>query len=230
MLPKHPEEQSDDPSRRRWLALVDLAAVVALVAADFYGVVPFSSTPFLLILGWVSLRLRGQRWRDVGLAAPRSWRQSLLIGTAAGIVLELFSTLVTVPLLSRLAGTPPDLSDFRPLVGDLRLVLISLVPMWLLAAFGEELGYRGYLLSRLADLGGGTRPAWMVSLAVASALFGWGHGGQGVTGMVQEGFAGLVLGLLYLVAGRNLVLPIVAHGMSNTLAFLLIYLDHYPGV
>jgi membrane protease YdiL (CAAX protease family) len=69
-----------------------------------------------------------------------------------------------------------------------------------------------------------------VSLIVASTLFGWGHGGQGVTGMVQEGFAGLVLGLLYLGTGRNLAVPIVAHGMSNTLAFFLIYLDRYPGV
>jgi membrane protease YdiL (CAAX protease family) len=40
----------------------------------------------------------------------------------------------------------------------------------------------------------------------------------------------VALGLFYLACGRNLAIPIVAHGISNTVAFLLIYLDRYPGV
>jgi hypothetical protein len=27
---------------------------------------------------------------------------------------------------------------------------------------------------------------WIVSLVVTSALFGWGHGNQGITGIAQE--------------------------------------------
>jgi hypothetical protein len=148
----------------------------------------------------------------------------------AGIVMELFATFVSVPFLSRLAEKPPDLSDFRPLVGNLGLLLVALVPMWLLAAFGEELAFRGYLMSRLAGIGRNTRGAWLVSLLLVSVYFGWGHESQGLTGMLQEGFAGLLLGLLYLGCGRNLSVPIVAHGVSNTLAFLLIFFDRYPGV
>lgn len=170
-----------------WLAAVEVALIVALMAGDFYGVVPFSSTPFLLALAWLSLRLRGLRWRDVGFTRPGSWPRALAFGTAAGVALELFATFVTVPLLSRLAGQPPDLSDFRPLVGNLKLVLLLLVPAWLLAGFGEELGFRGYVMNRIADLGRRGRGAWAVSLLLSSALFGWGHGGQGITGMLQEG-------------------------------------------
>jgi membrane protease YdiL (CAAX protease family) len=200
------------------------------MAADFYGVVPYTSTPFLLALGWVSLRLRGLRWPHVGLSRPPSWGRALLVGAVAGLAMELFATYVTVPLLSRLAGRPPELSDFRPLVGNVGLLLVAVVANWVLAAFGEELGYRGYVMNRVADLGGGTRAAWALSLGATSALFGWGHGGQGVTGMVQEGLAGCLLGLLYLASRRNLVVPIVAHGVSNTLAFVLIFFDRYPGV
>lgn len=47
---------------------------------------------------------------------------------------------------------------------------------------------------------------------------------------VIPGFAGLLLGLLYLGCGRNLTVRIVAHGVSNTLAFLPIFFDRYPGV
>ena len=217
--------------RGRWWALADVGAVVALMAADFYGVVPYTSTPFLVAFGWLSLRWRGRRWRDVGLARPASgWWRAVGLGAAAGVAMELLATFVTVPVLSHLAGRPPDLSDFRPLVGNLGLVALAVAANWVLAALGEEMGFRGFLMNRIADLGGGTRVAWALSLVAASALFGWGHGGQGLTGMVQEGLAGLLLGVLYLASGRNLVVPIVAHGVSNTLAFVLIFFDRYPGV
>ena len=213
-----------------WVAWAEAALIVALTAGDYFGVVPVTSVPFFLALGWLSLRLRGMRWRDVGFVRPPDWPRALAIGTVAGLAMELFSTFVTVPLLSRLTGAPPDLSDFRSTVGNLRLLLLWLALNWTLAAFGEELSFRGYVMNRLADLGRGTRGAWIMSLFVASALFGWGHGGQGLTGMLQESFAGLLLGALYLWSGRNLTVPIVAHGVSNTLAFILIYFDRYPGV
>lgn len=210
--------------------LVELGLIIALTAGDYYGVVPITSTPFFVLLGWISLRLRGRRWRDVGLAAPPSWARAILLGTLAGVAMELFSTFVTVPLLSRLLRAPPDLSDFRSMVGSLRILLLGLAMNWTLAAFGEELAFRGYVMSHVADLGSRTRPAWAASLLLTSVLFGWGHGGQGLTGMIQEGFAGLLLGLLYLACGRNLAVPIVGHGMANTVAFVLIYFDRYPGV
>ena len=214
----------------RWAAAAEIAIIVALVAGDYYGVVPVTSTPFFLLLGWFSLRLRGLRWRDVGFVRPPHWPRALAVGTLAGIAMELFSRFVTVPLLSQLTGAPPDLSEFRSTVGNVQLLLFWLVLNWTLAAFGEELSFRGYVMNRLADLGRAGRGAWLMSLVVASALFGWGHGGQGLTGMLQEGFAGFLLGILYLWCGRNLTVPIVAHGVSNSLAFVLIFFDRYPGV
>jgi uncharacterized protein len=218
------------PRGSTWLTAGEAGFLVALTVADLYAMVPLSRTPFLLVLGWISLHLRGLGWRDVGFARPRDWPQALLLGTLFGLALELFSTFVTVPLLSQAAGRPPDLSDFRPLVGNLALLLKLLVPMWLLAAFGEELAFRGYLMSRVAGLLQDTRGAWLTSLVLVSVFFGYGHDTQGLTGILQESFAGLMLGLLYLGCGRNLTVPIVAHGVSNTLAFVLIYLDRYPGV
>lgn len=221
--------ESTGRESRGWL-LAEVALIVALVAGDYHGFVPVTSTPFFLALGWISLRLRGLRWRDVGFTRPRNWMQALGIGVLAGLAMELFSIFVTVPFFSHLTGKPPDLSEFQSTVGNLRHLLLWVALSWVLAAFGEELAFRGYVMNRLADLGQGTRAAWMTSLVVASALFGWAHGGQGLTGMLQEGLAGFWLGLLYLGCGRNLIVPIVAHGVANTLAFVLIFFDRYPGV
>jgi len=101
---------------------------------------------------------------------------------------------------------------------------------WVIAAFGEEICFRGFLMQRLARVFGGSNGAWIASLVASSVLFGWGHTEQGVSGWIQEGLSGLLLGVLFLVNRRCLAVPIIAHGVSNTLAFVLIYLGRYPGM
>ena len=209
--------------------MLELAVVATLTLG--HDRVPLSATPFFVALGWISLRLRGLRWRDVGLVRPRDWLLTLLVGGLAGIGFELFSVFVSQPTLASFAGQPPDLSDFRPLVGNPLLLLVALLASWLLAAFGEEMAFRGYLLNRLAGIGRGTRGAWGLSLLAVTVIFGACHYEvQGITGALQAGIDGLLLGLLYLGCRRDLALPIVAHGISNTLAFVMIYLGRYPGL
>ncbi len=61
-------------------------------------------------------------------------------------------------------------------------------------------------------------------------LFGFGHSYQGITGQVENIIDGLLLGLLYLACGRNLWAPIIAHGITDTIDIMLMYLGKYPGM
>ena len=214
----------------RLIAVGELAALIALTVADARGLVPLSRTPFLLLLCWASLRLRRLPWRAIGFARPERMRGAVLVGIAAGVALELFAVTVTTPLIASVTGTPPDLSDFSGIVGNWQLLMLLLLLSWMLAAFGEEIAFRGYLMNRVADWLRRTRLAWFVSLVVVSVFFGIGHGTQGLTGVVQESLSGFLLGVLFLASGKNLVVPIVAHGISNTLALVLIYFGRYPGL
>lgn len=226
-----PQPSAEQPaSRGSWLLLLELVAIGGLALADAAGVVPLSRTPFLLLICWVSLRYRRQRWRDIGLALPPRAARAVATGVAAGLALEVLAIVVTTPLIASITGRLPDHSDLQELVGNLPLLVLLIVVSWILAAFGEEIAFRGYLMTRLAEAFGGTSAAWIASLLVASLYFGIGHATQGVTGIVQESFSGLLLGVLFLVTGRNLTVPIVAHGVSNTLALVLIYLNRYPGL
>jgi membrane protease YdiL (CAAX protease family) len=201
---------------------IDLAAVAAVFVADRFHLVPLSKTPFLLLIGWASLRLRGLRWRDVGLRAPPSWPRAIAVGVVAGIAMEALDLFVTKRVEAHLLGAPPDLSDFLPIVGNAKYFALGLVGAWTLAAFGEELVWRGWLLNRV-------KPE-LVSLIVVSALFGLAHANQGIPGVVQESFSGLLLALLYLASGRNLFVPIVAHGVTDSIDMLLIFTGTYPGL
>jgi CAAX protease family protein len=213
-----------------WLALAEFLFIALLFYADYRKLIPVSKTPELLLLGWVSLRLRGLGWRAVGLTRYRTWPVTIAVGIGLGAALEAFQLLVTQPLLARWLGRQPDLDFFRMLTGNLKVTLLFIALSWTLAAFGEELFWRGYLMNRVADLGRRMRGAWAVSLVIVSSVFGLAHGYQGLTGWIEEGLAGFFLGLMYLRTGRNLSVPIVAHGVSDTIDMVLMFFGKMPGM
>lgn len=225
-----PEKTVANWRQSKWLAVAELIVVVLIFVADFKHLIHFSKTPYLLLFGWLSIRVRGLRWRDVGLRRFRNWKTTIALGIVAGILLESFELFVSQPLLVKYLHKQPDLDVFRDLHGNLQITLIYVALAWTLAAFGEEMVYRGYLTNRVADLFNRTRSAWIISLLAVHVGFGLAHAYQGITGIIDEGLSGLLLGLIYLRTGRNLSVPIIAHGLCDTIDFVLIFLGTYPGM
>jgi len=214
----------------KWLAVAELLVVVLIFVADQRGLIYFSKTLYLLVFAWLSLRVRKLRWRDLGLTRYKSWAATLGLGLAAGLSLEAFQLFVSQPLLVRWLHKQPDLDLFRSVHGNLKLMLIYVALVWPVAAFGEEMVYRGYLMNRVADLFNRTRAAWIASLVAVHVGFGLAHGYQGITGILDEALMGVLLAVIYLATGRNLAVPIVAHGVQDTIDFVLIYFGIYPGM
>jgi uncharacterized protein len=217
-------------SRQAGLALLEFLLLAAIYLADSKHYIVPSKTPYLLVIAWISLRLRQLGWRDVGFRLFRNWRTTLVIGVAAGFAIELLELLCTQPLLVRITGQMPDLSAFDRVAGNVRWLMLSLALTWTLFAFGEELVFRGYLMDRIAGLLGRSRRGWSVALLTASLFFGLSHFRQGITGVTENFLDGVILGALYLRLGRNLAVPIVAHGVTDTIDLVLLFLHRYPGV
>ena len=228
-IPTQPEVRSDWYQSKS-LAVFEIILVTLIFFADFRHLIPVSKTPFLLVLGWISLRLRKVGWRGVGLSLYQNWKTTIALGIAAGVALEAFELYVSQPFLVHVLGKQPDLDAFRILHGNIKWTLIALVGTWTLAAFGEEMVYRGYLMNRVAELLNRTRTAWIVSLIAVHFGFGLAHAYQGLTGVLDEGLMGLLLGIIYLRSGRNLAVPIVAHGVQDTIDVVLLFLGKYPGL
>jgi membrane protease YdiL (CAAX protease family) len=178
----------------------------------------------ILIAGGI-LQRRGTGWREIGLARPLSWRRTVLLGIGALVGAIFVINVVTVIALNLpgLATQPPDVSRFNPLAGNLSLLLGYLLLAWTLAAFGEEMFFRAFLIDRLAELFQGTHAAWALSLIGSSVAFGLVHLQEGPVGMLSNGAFGLLFAWIYLRTGRNLWVTIIAHGLLNTLRFVLVF-------
>ncbi len=103
------------------------------------------------------------------------------------------------------------------IAGSLPVALKWLGIVWTWAAFGEEFGYRGYLLARAADLGEGLdgrlrrrdRCSWRCCSGSATST-------RARRESWTRAVAGLVLGAAFLVSGRNLWACVLAHGFIDT--------------
>jgi membrane protease YdiL (CAAX protease family) len=226
-------EPSNPPRERTWsaspiLALFEFSLIALIFWADAHHHIFLSKTLYLFPLAWISLRVRGLRWRDVGLVRFQNWRKTLLLGVICGAAMELLELFVSQPLLMRWTGRAPELELFRALHGNVNWTLIALAGTWTLAACGEEMVYRGYLLNRVAALLRSTRCAWIVALVVSSSVFGAAHLDQGITGQLENLLDGLLLGGIYLACGRSLAVPIVTHGITDTIDVLLLFAGLYP--
>lgn len=217
-------------TRKLHLFPFEVALFALIFWADGAGLIPLSKTPFLFLVAWISLRLRGSGWRAAGLNVNRRWMALLSIGIAAGAAFWAFEFFVENPLLYRVTGRYPDLNVFRDLVGNVRLLTILIALNLVLAAFGEEMVWRGYALRRVAEILGESPVAWATAILGVNAAFGLAHLYQGESGAVQAGVQGALLGLLYLATGRNLLAPIAAHFTANNCDFVTIYLGLHPGI
>ena len=96
--------------------------------------------PILIVLGWISLRLRDGGWKAAGLTRPKSWWKAVALAVGAAAVLQLGSELVVGPLASRIWPGPQHVSD---VLGSAALgwkqALTTLLIIWTFASFGEEL-------------------------------------------------------------------------------------------
>ena len=196
------------------VAGLEVAAAVVVVLADL-----FIPSVVLVGLAAVSLVLRRRGPGSLGFHRPaHPWR---LTGQMAAFAVAwtLLNVALLIPVTNHLSGTRQDVSAFADLEGNLGLLALYLTASWVLAAFCEEVAFRGYLLTRLTEVLGHGQLQLVLAVVGSSALFGMLHTEQGVVGVVVSGLAGAVFSVLRYRC-RTLWAPVLAHGFDDTLGFL----------
>ena len=211
---------SANPLASRVLSAFELFfGAFIVIGHNVFHIVP-NEVIVLFVLGLISIRLRDGRWSAMGFKRPASWRRILLIALAAAALRILLGEFVIEPLTGVFWPEPAAPALANEITGNMKIAALALLVVWSFAAFGEEIAYRGYLLTRAADIGRGSVAAYWIGIVLVSILFGYGHYYKGTSGVIDSGVAGLILGIAYMIAGRNLWACVLTHGFIDTFAVI----------
>lgn len=105
------------------------------------------------------------------------------------------------------------------------MLLLWLGIVWTAAAFGEEMFFRGFLITRASALFLGVPLAPAFAVLLPALLFGLGHFYyQGLRGLVMTAAIGIAFGAAFLLLKRNLWPLVLVHGVIDTINFFALYL------
>jgi uncharacterized protein len=207
------------------VGIVAVSFVFTYFVARWFDLAASGSYAIFCALAVATWRLRsfGSGWRDLGLRRPKSairvvaWVIALYVASA-------LMKLLIVDRIADAAGWPSlNLSRFSHLPGNATVLMGTLVLVWLSAAFGEEMVFRGFLLNRLERSFGSGSVATVAAVISQALLFGLAHWYLGWRGVTTAGLIGLLYGVVYVGNGRNLVPLILAHGLTDSLSLIAIY-------
>lgn len=207
---------STNPTASRLLSAFEfLLGAFIVIGHNVFRIVP-NEVIVLVVLGLTSIWLRNGRLSAMGFKRPLSWQRIFWIAVAAAAVRILLGQFVIEPIAGFFWPAPASPALANEITGNIKIAAIALLLVWTFAAFGEEIVYRGYLLTRAADIGKRSTTAYWIGIVVVSILFGYGHYYKGPSGIVDSGVAGLILGVAYMVAGKNLWASVLTHGFIDT--------------
>ena len=221
----------DEIGSQKFIPLIDIlfvliAAWIHVVAREKSGNELVGAIGRVFVMG-LAIRLiwwRGGSWQTIGIARPKSILKTILQGI--GLLMLGFVVVggAQAILINLPGATYSDLSRFNSVQGNLPLLLFWLVTIWTTIAFSEEIVWRAFLMERLATLFGSVPYRGVLTVIISAVMFGLFHYYQGLMGIVLSGLLGLIYATVYLLGGRNLWVLIIAHGLSDTLSFIQLYL------
>jgi uncharacterized protein len=200
-------------ARLRGFGPLGILAILIILGGNLI-IEPLSA---ILVLIWV--KLSRTPWREIGYVRPASWIKAVLIGIIFGVALKFIMKALVMPLL----GAPPINQAFHFVTGNPAVIPRMLYIMIIGAGFGEETLFRGWMFERLGKLFGQSVPAKMAIILIATILFAAAHyGGQGIPGVEQAFFTGLVFASIFAMTGRLFML-MIAHAAFDLTALWMIY-------
>jgi len=200
------------------VAAIEVAIAIYVIVMDLF-------IPTIVILGIIviSLLIRRENISVLGFKRERRALRMAAMIFLLVIVWQLIQLSLIMPILNHLTGVTQDLSTFEKLKGNVSLLLTLLALTWTLAAFGEEIVYRGYLQKRIGDLFGSNRTGLLLAVGISSILFGIAHTEQGFSGVIITTLDALFFSWLKHKYGNNLWASILAHGFSNTIGMVAFF-------
>lgn len=180
----------------------------------------------LLPLLYLSLRMLGMRWRDIGLVC-REPKRDVLPGLGIGLLWTALQFLFLIPATGGAAR--PDVAQMLSMMDGTVLGILSYIALGVIGGgITEEIYFRGYIIGVLPRAFSNHKTGLWVGALFSILFFAIGHLPTDALGWFDILVPSIAYTLIFLRTG-SLAAPIIAHGLYNTLAILLTWYMYYPG-
>ncbi len=226
-----------DSKRAFELILVFLPAMLVILFAESWvgdnllarQAVIWVAYVVMLSIVYAALRMQGTNWFHLGVSFTfAGWRRvGVTLGQAAIVfVCAAIAFVIGAVVMANIVGIPEgaDFQSYEYLQGNPGMLLLTLAGVYIVSSFGEEVLFRGYLMTRCAEFFGNSKLGWRIAIAVSTLVFALIHYDWGISGVVQTGCMGFVLAYAYVRVNRNLWVNIIAHGIMDTILIMQLYL------
>ena len=174
------------------------------------------------LAAWWVLHRRGTSWRALGLRIPAPLWRALVIAVALYAV-DYAKQAWAVPALAEWLHPTRRPSFLGHLPGNTEVFAFWIAIAWLVGGLCEECLFRAFFLTRVEMLLGSGRFALAVAVLAQAVFFGTLHLYGGSLAFMSATLFGVVHGIFYILAGRNLWALIVVHGLWDTIALWRVY-------
>jgi len=182
----------------------------------------------MLTLVFSGIKLRGEGLSHFGLSFKKITRkigfktfyQSILV-----FILATAGFIIGSIIMANITGIPEssDMSNYDYLKDNIGLLLLTLIGVYIVASFGEEVIYRAFLINRISELGLSGKAGKIIVVIISAIIFGLAHYSWGPMGIVQTTFMGLALGFSYIYLNKRIWVLILAHAYMDTILMLQLY-------
>jgi membrane protease YdiL (CAAX protease family) len=187
-----------------------LQEVVDPVSEVYYPTMAVQLITILLV--FIAVRSERVNMADVGVCGfnRRTIPQAVVFVIAANLILAVLQ-------LTLFTQSPGSFNEITAMIPQTTFAKWIWVILCAIVAVGEELTFRGYILTRITRLAGGR--VWVGVLA-STIAFASGHLYQGLGGLVIIAVYGLMFAGLYLYTG-SLYPLIIAHFLQDAMVLLV---------
>lgn len=128
-------------------------------------------------------------------------------------------------IMAPFTGIPEsaDMSNYAYLQNNIPMLLLTLLGVYIVSSFGEEVIYRAFLINRISEMGFSDKWKNRIAVILSAIIFGLIHYEWGPMGMVQTGYMGLVLGYFYIRYDRKIWILVLAHAYMDTILMVQMY-------
>ena len=207
-----------------------VAAIVSVIALNAFIYNPWTKFPYTFVIIIAAALLisfaQFKSLAELGFKTNYSFKKILLVSFFLFVIVEIFVDFFLQPFITWVTNEPQDYGAFEVLKGNSLMYKKYFFYTWISAAFGEEIFFRGFLFQQFKLM----LPEFKYKLALivllSSVLFALPHFYLGLSGVIFTFAFGIIFSLIYIKCHYNLWIPIIVHGIVDSIFITLAYTDN----